>query len=137
MGGSDGGMGSMLPMIMMMGDGEMKSEDLLMMMMLGGGSIGGGDAGSMLPLLMLMGDEEDGKEGLDTSMLMMIMMMGQAQPGTVTVDPVTGLKVETQSPLNMMIPLMLLNDGKDGDSSDMLMMVMLMSQMGSGSPLSG
>merc|ERR1712183_961245 len=104
-----------------------------------GGGLGGSDGGmgSMLPLLMLMGDKEDGKEGLDTSMLMMIMMMGQAQPGTVTVDPVTGLKVETQSPLNMMIPLMLLNDGKDGDSSDMLMMVMLMSQMGSGSPLSG
>ena len=45
----------------------------------------------MLPL-MAMVDKKD-----DDNNLLMIMLMGAMQPGSVTVDPVTGLAVNQQS----------------------------------------
>ena len=55
-----------------------------------GGAGGAGDLGSLLPFLLL------GNGSLDTSTLVLIMMMSQAQPGTV-IDDGTGLTVTPAS----------------------------------------
>merc|ERR1719348_422586 len=83
LGGATGGAGALdmnmlLPLILK--DSLNDTKDLLLIMMMGGmgGAGGAGALGNMLPLLLL------GNGTLDTTTLVLVMMMSQAQPGTVT-----------------------------------------------------
>ena len=84
-------MNMLLPLIMK--DSLNDTKDLLLIMMMGGmgGAGGAGGLGGMLPLLLL------GNGTMDTTTLVLVMMMSQAQPGTVTpgtggitIDPASG-----------------------------------------------
>ena len=84
-------MNMLLPLIMK--DSLNDTKDLLLIMMMGGmgGTGGAGGLGSMLPLLLL------GNGTMDTTTLMLVMMMSQAQPGTVTPDGSTGVTIDGTS----------------------------------------
>merc|ERR1719376_1011471 len=112
------------------------SNDLLLLMMLGGmGGAAGGAGGmeSMLPLLLM------GSNGtMDTTTLVLVMMMSQAQPGTVsTIDGSTGLSVAPQSNLNSILPLLLLSGDGLGGGDDTLTMILLLSMLSQGAPSAG
>ena len=85
-------MNMLLPLLL--GGGLNDTKDLLLIMMLGGaGGAGGAGMNSLLPLLLL------GSNGtMDTTTLVLVMMMSQAQPGTINpIDGSTGLSVAPQS----------------------------------------
>merc|ERR1719457_401524 len=113
-------MNMLLPLLL--GGGLNDTKDLLLIMMLGGaGGAGGAGMNSLLPLLLL------GSNGtMDTTTLVLVMMMSQAQPGTInTIDGSTGLSVALQSNLNSILPLLLLSkDGGLGGSDNTVTMLL-------------
>merc|ERR1712042_178893 len=133
LGGAAGGAGALdmnmlLPLILK--DSLNDTKDLLLIMMMGGmgGAGGAGALGSMLPLLLL------GNGTLDTTTLVLVMMMSQAQPGTVT--PGTGgITIGDGSGLNSILPLLLKDSGSD-DTLTTLLLVNMLSQ-GAASATSG
>merc|ERR1712096_545963 len=88
-----------------------------------GGAGGAGGLGGMLPLLLL------GNGTLGTTTLVLVMMMSQAQPGTVApIDGSTGLTIDPASGLNGILPLLLLKDEGKDDTLTTLLLVNMMSQ---------
>merc|ERR1712042_160378 len=134
LGGATGGAGGLdmnmlLPLILK--DSLNDTKDLLLIMMMGGmgGAGGAGALGSMLPLLLL------GNGTLDTTTLVLVMMMSQAQPGTVT--PGTGgITIGDGSGLNSILPLLLMKDSGSDDTLTTLLLVNMLSQ-GAASATSG
>jgi len=134
LGGATGGAGALdmnmlLPLILK--DSLNDTKDLLLIMMMGGmgGAGGAGALGSMLPLLLL------GNGTLDTTTLVLVMMMSQAQPGTVT--PGTGgITIGDGSGLNSILPLLLMKDSGSDDTLTTLLLVNMLSQ-GAASATSG
>merc|ERR1712183_196977 len=116
-------MNMLLPLIMK--DSLNDTKDLLLIMMMGGlgGAGGAGGLGGMLPLLLL------GNGTMDTTTLVLVMVMSQAQPGTVT--PGTGgITIDPASGLNGILPLLLLKDSGTDDTLTTLLLVNMMSQGG-------
>merc|ERR1712142_1458024 len=134
LGGATGGAGALdmnmlLPLILK--DSLNDTKDLLLIMMMGGmgGAGGAGALGNMLPLLLL------GNGTLDTTTLVLVMMMSQAQPGTVT--PGTGgITIGDGSGLNSILPLLLMKDSGSDDPLTTLLLVNMLSQ-GAASATSG
>jgi len=123
-------MNMLLPLLL--GGGLNDTKDLLLIMMLGGaGGAGGAGMNSLLPLLLL------GSNGtMDTTTLVLVMMMSQAQPGTINpIDGSTGLSVAPQSNLNSILPLLLLSkDGGLGGSDNTVTMLLLLNMLSQGTP---
>merc|ERR1719444_220209 len=123
-------MNMLLPLLL--GGGLNDTKDLLLIMMLGGaGGAGGAGMNSLLPLLLL------GSNGtMDTTTLVLVMMMSQAQPGTINpIDGSTGLSVAPQSNLNSILPLLLLSkDGGLGGGDNTVTMLLLLNMLSQGTP---
>lgn len=99
-GDSSGGLQSILPLLLLKNKTMTDNSDLLLIILLQGlsgqGGLGEGQNNikSLLPLFLLMGDNNS---TLDTTTLLIISMMSQAQPETVTADPISGIHVGNES----------------------------------------
>ena len=109
-------MSSMLPLLLMQEDGDNdKLKTMLMFQMMSEGD--GLNMDSMLPMLML--DDSD-DELSETLMMILMSSMGSGRQDAATYD----------SGFNMLMPLLMLDDGSGnaGDSDLMLLMMMMQAQ---------
>merc|ERR1712096_60382 len=128
LGEGEGGLAGILPLLLLTNSSILSGSDSLLTILLLSGGLGGAVGGAapdmnmLLPLIL--------KDSLnDTKDLLLVMMMSQAQPGSV-IDGATGLTVAPDSGLNQILPFLLLKDS----GSDSLTMILLLNMLSQQAP---
>merc|ERR1712002_649785 len=114
-------MQAIMPLLLLKSSSSSSMESLLPLMVLGGGGEGEGSM-DMMPLLIRYPDQFS---DMERSMLMMMGMADKLKPDSLTYDPETGLVVvDKNSPLTMILPMVMMK--KEEDTTDQMMLMIFM-----------